>query len=186
MKSKRIHLAANLVLWIGLIAGLLGCVLALLLAEGNPFGLPTDYVPTEAEFIYIGIGMAVVIVVGIILHVIANCCAAREKIRACWAETAEEPVEEIAEEPVEEMVEEIVEEVVEEEPKTRMQVIYANIYDKVKEKTNMTDEQMETAKKVGKVALPVGAACISLAVLAKLGHYRKQAKNRAMFYKWLG
>ncbi len=190
MKSKRIHLAANLVLWIGLIAGLLGCIVALLLAEGNPLGLPTDYVPTQNDFIYIGIGLAAIIVISIILHVIANCCASREKIRACWAEAAveEAPVEEApVEEAVEETVEEeAVEEIAEEEPKTRLQIIYANIYDKVKEKTNLTDEQLEKAKKVGKVALPVGAACVSLAVLAKLGHYRKQAKNRAQFYKWLG
>ncbi|MBQ7336407.1 MAG: hypothetical protein IJW92_08050 [Clostridia bacterium] len=187
MKSKRIRLAAKLILWIGVIAGLLGCVLALLLAMGNPLGIPTDYVPQTLDFIIVAAGLVVVILVSIILHAVANGCEKREQIRACFEAAEAESVveEEVAEEPVEEAVEEVAEtevEAVEEAPKTKLQIVRA----KVMEKTHMTEEQMQKAEKIAKVAVPVGAACIVVGMALKLKGYRKQARMRQTFYKWLG
>ena len=191
MKSKGIRLIARLILWIGVIACLVGTVLALLLAMNNPLGIPTDYVPQTLDFIILGAGLVVVILLSVILFVIANAAEKREQIRACWAAAAaeeaveaeeEEEVAEETEEAVEEETEEVVEEVVEEQPKTKLQVIR----EKLMEKAHISEEQYEKAKKVGKVAVPVGAAVVVLAMVAKLGRYQRQASFRRSFYKWLG
>ena len=51
MKAKGLRIVANLILWIGVVACLLGAVLALLLSNGITFGIATDYVPTTTDFI---------------------------------------------------------------------------------------------------------------------------------------
>ena len=52
---------------------------------------------------------------------------------------------------------------------------------KLPEKINM-----ETVKKVGKVAVPVAAACAVVAMASSNAKYRKQAKHRKQLYRWLG
>lgn len=193
MKAKGLRIVANLILWIGVVACLLGAILALLLSNGITFGIATDYVPTPTDFIILGAALAVFIVVAIILHAIANVKEKRARIAACWEELeatelldeAEESVEEeelLEEEPAE--VEEVVEEeVVEEEaPKTKLQLVK----EKIVEKTPLTEEQLDKAEQIGKVAIPVAGAVAVLAMAVKLGSYRKQARRRRQFYNWLG
>ncbi|MBQ2735221.1 MAG: hypothetical protein IJF33_05250 [Clostridia bacterium] len=59
----------------------------------------------------------------------------------------------------------------------------AGVSSKVKlpEKINM-----ETVKKVGMVAVPIVAACAVVAALSSNSKYKKQAKRRKQFYRWLG
>ncbi len=188
MKSKRIRLTAKLILGIGVVVGLLACVIALLLSMNNPFGFPTNYVPTTMDFVWIGVELATVILVSIILFVIANSCEKREAIRACWNAAEETPVdeEETEEEPEEEASEaEKTEEGVvaaEEAPKTRMQIVR----EKIMEKTGLDEEKLEKATKIGKVAIPVGAAVALIAMGATISSYRKKARYRQSFFRFLG
>jgi len=50
----------------------------------------------------------------------------------------------------------------------------------------VTEEQLEKAEKIGKIAVPVGAACIVLAMAAKLKGYKAGEARRRTFYNWLG
>lgn len=45
---------------------------------------------------------------------------------------------------------------------------------------------METMKKVGMVAVPIVAACAVVAAVSSNAKYKKQAKRRKQFYRWLG
>ena len=199
MKAKGLRIVANLILWIGVVACLLGAVLALLLSNGITFGIATDYVPTTTDFIVLGSALAVFILTAIILHVIANVKETRARIAACWEEletvevseeeldalvAAEDEIleesEELAEQSEEALEEEL--EVEEDAPKSKLQFVK----DKIIEKTPLTEEHLEKAEKVGKVAVPVAGAVAVLAMAVKLGSYRKQAKRRRLFYDWLG
>ena len=191
MKAKGIRVIANLILWVGVIACLGGFILALLLSMGNPIGLPTEYVPDQWCYITLGLVFAVVLIVGIILHVVAGNKEKREQIRACM-EAVEEATVLDAEEEIEEVVEEeIPEEVVaveeteapaEEAPKTKYQIVRETLI----AKTPITEEQLDKAEKVGKVAIPVAAACTVVLMVAKLASYRKGEIRRRTFYNWLG
>lgn len=192
MKSKRIRLTAKLILGIGVVVGLLACVIALLLSMNNPFGFPTNYVPTTMDFVWIGVELAAVILISIILFVAANGCEKREAIRACWQAAEETPVDE---EETEELPEEASEtetedaeaaeegaETAEEAPKTRLQVVR----EKIMEKTGLDEEKLEKATKIGKVAIPVGAAVALIAMGATISSYRKKARYRQNFFRFLG
>ncbi len=208
MKAKGLRLVANLVLCIGVVACLLGLVISLLISNGLIFGLePTDYVPQMMDFIILGIALAVIVLAFIVLQIVANVKAKRERIAACWAEAeaaailaealeAEEAMNALAEEaaleePVvedEEAVEEVeeeaveVEEVVEELPLTKGQIVRQ----KIVENTPITEKQLETATKVGKIAIPVATTCLVIAAATKIGISCQKASNRQKFYKWLG
>ncbi|MBQ8311464.1 MAG: hypothetical protein IJX80_10680 [Clostridia bacterium] len=183
MKAKLLHLIANLFIWIAVIAGLGGFAVALAL------NIYTDYIPEMWHYIAIGAGMGVLILVGIILHIVANVRAKREAIRACWnvvedADVVDAVEEEAIEEALEEAADEAVEETAEEAEteKTKIQIIR----EKIIEKTPLTEEQLAKAEQIGKIAVPVGAACIVLAMAAQLKGYRAGAARRRNFYKWLG
>ena len=188
MKAKGIRVIANLILWVGVIACLGGFILALSLSMDNLFGLPTEYIPETWHYIALGLILALVILVGVILHVVASNKAKREQIRACMESVedasvldAEEEVEEevLAEE---EAAEEAVEVVAEEEPKTKYQIVR----EKIVEKTPITEEQIDKAEKITKVAVPALAVCTVVLMAAKLSSYRKSAARRRTFYDWLG
>ena len=184
MKAKLMHLIAKLFIWIAVIAGLGG------MAAAFALNFYTDYIPELWHYLAIGGGMLVLIIVGIILHIVANARAKREAISECWdvvedvdvmEAVEEEPVEEEA--PVEEAIEEIVEEAPEVIEKTKIQVIR----EKIVEKTPLTEEQLAKVEKVGKVAVPVGIACIAmLAMASKIKGYKAGEARRRDFYNWLG
>ncbi|MBQ9785314.1 MAG: hypothetical protein IJW29_07420 [Clostridia bacterium] len=204
MKPKGIRLLANLILWIGVLAGLLGCIFALLLAQGNPLKVPTEYVPDYVDFIIIGAEIVVVLVIAIILHAVAGRKEKRDRIRACWeageeavaeeaideAEVAEveAPVIEVevedvidAEEPIEEC--EAVETT--EEPKKQNKLLAVRA--KIVEKTPLNEKQVTIAGAAILAAIPVALAGIAYGKKsAKLKAYKKMEKRRKEFYNWLG
>ena len=187
MKAKGIRIVANLILWIGVVACVLGCVLAMLLSMGNPLGLPTDYVPDQWCYIILGIILAATFVIFLILRAVASVKEKRAAIRACW-EAAEEAaieeacVEECCEETCgEECCEEACEETAE-APKSKADAVRKLILDK----TPITEEQLAKAEEVGKIALPIVATAAAIAVVAKVGSNQKKARRRHAFYKWLG
>ncbi len=187
MKAKGLRVFAVLMIFVGIIAG----VVALIAAQGDPMG-------------YVALGLSVVIgvVIACILFAAANNKEKRERIRASMEavedatvlDPIEEPVEEVA---IEEEVSEFgdlpeflpeegeveiepVEEV--ELPKTKYQMVR----DLIVEKTPITNEQIDKAEKIGKVALPVAAAATVVLMAAKLVSYRKQEIRRRTFFDWLG
>ena len=196
MKSKGIRVLANLILCVGVIACLVGFILALMLANGNNvLGLATDYVPGAIDYLALAAILFIVIIVAVILHIVAGNKEKRERIRACMdiVEDASvlDPVEEEIvveeEQPVElpelpevELVEEPVEIV--EEPKTKYQLVR----EKIVELTPITEEQIDKAEKIGKVAIPVAATAAVVLMVAKLANYRKAEVRRRTFFDWIG
>ena len=185
MKAKMVHLIANLFIWIAVIAGLGGLATALAL------NLFTDYIPEMWHFLAIGGGMLLLILIGVLIHVIANARAKREAIRECWDVVEDaDAIDAVEEEAVVEAVEEVEPEVVEETEeiadgslKAKIQAIRV----KIVEKTPLTEEQLEKVEKVGKVAVPVGIACITmLAMASKIKTYKAGEARRRSFYNWLG
>ena len=208
MKPKGIRLLANLILWIGVVLGLAACVFVLLLAQGNPLKIPTEYVPGYIDFIIIGAFVLVILVTAIVLHAVAGRKEKRDRIRAAWegtetpaeaaAEIAEEidPVVEVAdaidaEEPIiaedaEEVAEEAAEEVAE-EPATKKGKIKA-LRAKLTEKVSVNKKKIIIAGVVA-IATAVPAAIAGAVVgkqHAQLKAYKKKEARRKEFYNWLG
>ncbi len=199
MKAKGLRIVANLVLCIGVVASLAGLAVALLISNGL-IGIATDYIPQMIDYIILAAIFGVAFLAFLILHIVANVKAKRERIAACWAEAEaaalleeaeiEEAIDEVEEDAADETVEEecaeeeAVEECTEEEvvTKTKLQIVR----EKILEKTPITEEQLDKAEKIGKVAIPVAGACLVLAVAAKAGSNRKKAARRQKLYKWLG
>jgi hypothetical protein len=101
----------------------------------------------------------------------------------------EEPVAEITLDEVASDLDELVEEIEEEaaaEEARNYHPAYKYVRDKIIEKTPVTEEQMDKAEKIGKVALPVAAAATVVLMAAKLVQYRKQEIRRRTFFDWLG
>lgn len=184
MKPKMIRLLANILLWIAVVAGLGGCALALALS------MFTNYTPEAWHFYAIGGGVALFIVIAIVLHAVANVREKRLAIRECWEAAEEADAAEACADDTAVSCEETEEDsdtteaTAEEEPasKSKLQVVR----EKIVEKTPLTEEQLDTAEKIGKVAVPVGAACVVLLMAAKLKGYKASAARRQTFYKWLG
>ena len=187
MKAKGFRVFAVLFILLGLIVG----VAAFLLIGEMP-----------AKVIAAVLCAAIGIVLGVIFFTVASNKEKREKIRAAM-EAAEEAVEDasildaVEEEPVaeitldevasdlDELVEEIEEEAAAEETRN-YHPAYKYVRDKIIEKTPVTEEQMDKAEKIGKVALPVAAAATVVLMAAKLVQYRKQEIRRRTFFDWLG
>ncbi|MBQ9773220.1 MAG: hypothetical protein IJW30_00980 [Clostridia bacterium] len=201
MKPQGIRLIANLVLWIGVISGLLGCILALLLANGNPLGMPTEYIPDFVDFLYIGSILLITLAVSIALHAYANAKEKRMRIRACWEEAdrlaedaiealpeaveAQDAVEEVADGTAEEVpVMEIAEEAPAEESKKGK---LKGLREKLAKKTKMNDKKLAVLGAVGLALIPVAIAGVACGKMAsKLNAQKKKAERRQEFYKWLG
>lgn len=187
MKAKGLRVFAVLMIFVGIIAG----VVALLAAQDDPMG-----------YLALGLSVAIGIVIACILFAAANNKEKRERIRAAMETVEDATVLDPIEEPVEDVVldEEVSEfgdlpefapeegevelEAVEEVelPKTKYQILR----DKIVEHTPITYEQLDKAEKVGKVAIPVAAAVAVVAMVAKLASYRKQEIRRRTFFDWLG
>ena len=189
MKAKGLRVFAGLIILVGLVAG----VLALILANGDPMGI-----------IALGLSIAVAVVIACVLFAVANNKEKRERIRASMEivedasifDPIEEPVvddiiidEEVSEfgdlpefvpEEETDLILDPVEEV--EVPKTKYQMLR----DLVVEKTPITNEQIDKAEKIGKVAIPVAAAATVVLMAAKLVSYRKSEVRRRTFFDWLG
>ena len=188
MKAKGIRVFAVLFILIGIAVG---SVAAILVDE------------MFTRFILFALCVAIGGVIGAILFAVANAKEKREKIRAAM-EAAEEAVEDASifdpvEEPAPEVaLEEVVSdldelldvpseeeaEVVEEAPKYHP--AYQYVRDKIVEKTPITNEQLDKAEQIGKVAIPVAAAATVVLMAAKLVQYRKQEIRRRTFFDWLG
>ena len=170
MKAKGLRVFAGLLILVGIVAG----VVALILANGDPMGI-----------IALGLSVAIGVVIACILFAIANNKEKRERIRASMEVVEDasifDPIEETVEEDIildevseygdlpefvaeedAELALEPVEEV--EAPKTKYQMLR----DFIIEKTPLTEEQVEKAEKVGKVAIPVAAAATVAAAAAKM------------------
>ena len=192
MKAKGLRVFGGLIILVGIVAG----VAALIFAGGDPMGI-----------VALGLSVAIGVVIACILFAVANNKEKRERIRASMEVVEDasifDPIEEtvvedddaiilddevseygdLPEFAVEEDAEfdlEPVEEV--EAPKTKYQMLR----DFVIEKTPLTEEQVEKAEKVGKVALPVAAAATVVFMVAKLASYRKSEIRRRTFFDWLG
>jgi hypothetical protein len=186
MKAKGLRVFGVLIIFVGIIAG----VVALIAANGDPMGI-----------VALGLSALIGVVIACILFAVANNKEKRERIRASMEavedatvldpvediivdevlEETEPEVEELPEfNPEEDLAVEPVEEV--ELPKTKYQILR----DKIVEKTPITYEQLDKAEKVGKVAIPVAAAATLVLMVAKLASYRKQEIRRRTFFDWLG
>lgn len=188
MKAKGLRVFAGLLILVGIVAG----VVALILANGDPMGI-----------IALGLSVAIGVVIACILFAIANNKEKRERIRASMEVVEDasifDPIEETVEEDIildevseygdlpefvveedAELALEPVEEV--EAPKTKYQMLR----DFIIEKTPLTEEQVEKAEKVGKVAIPVAAVATVVLMVAKLANYRKNEIRRRTFFDWLG
>lgn len=189
MKAKGLRVFAGLIILVGIIAG----VLALIFANGDPMGI-----------IALGLSVAIGVVIACVLFAVANNKEKRERIRASMEVVEDASIFDPIEEPVAEDIiidEEVsefgdlpeflpeeetdlildpVEEV--EVPKTKYQMLR----DFVVEKTPITNEQIDKAEKIGKVAIPVAAAATVVLMAAKLASYRKSEIRRRTFFDWLG
>ena len=190
MKAKGLRVFGVLVILVGIIAG----VVALLLSNGDPMGI-----------VALGLSIAIGVVIACVLFAVANNKEKRERIRASMEavedasifDPIEEPVvveddiiidEEIPEfgdlpefTPAEDtdLVLDPIEEI--ELPKTKYQMLR----DYIVEKTPITNEQIDKAEKVGKVAIPVAAVATVVLMAAKLSSYRKSEIRRRTFFDWL-
>ena len=190
MKAKGLRVFAGLIILVGIIAG----VVALILANGDPMGI-----------VALGLSIAIGVVIACVLFAVANNKEKRERIRASMEavedasifDPIEEPVvveddiiidEEIPEfgdlpefTPAEDtdLVLDPIEEI--ELPKTKYQMLR----DYIVEKTPITNEQIDKAEKVGKVAIPVAAVATVVLMAAKLASYRKSEIRRRTFFDWL-
>ena len=189
MKAKGFRVIAVLFILVGIAAGVVT-------------SLFVDALLTRV--IVIALCAAIGIVLGCIFFAIANNKEKRERIRASMEavedasifDPIEEPVvedivlddvvtefDELPEFAVEEDTDLIVEPIEEiEVPKTKYQVLR----DKIVEKTPITNEQIDKAEKIGKVAIPVAAAATVVLMAAKLASYRKSEIRRRTFFDWLG
>ena len=190
MKAKGLRVFAGLIILVGIVAG----VVALILANGDPMGI-----------VALGLSIAIGVVIACILFAVANNKEKRERIRASMEAVEDasifdtiEEVEPVVEEivlddtvsefgdipefiPEEEVAIEPVEEVVE-LPKTKYQILR----DKIVEHTPITNEQIDKAEKIGKVAIPVAAVATVVLMAAKLASYRKNEVRRRTFFDWIG
>lgn len=193
MKAKGLRVFAVILIFVGIIAG----VVTLIIADGDPLGIPA-----LALSVFIGVALAC------ILFTIANNKEKRERIRASMEVVEDasifDPIEDTVveddiilddevsefgdlpeflpeeEEDVDLMIEPV-EEVVE-APKTKYQILR----DFVVEKTPITNEQIDKAEKIGKVAIPAAAVATVVLMAAKLASYRKSEVRRRTFFDWLG
>ena len=193
MKSTGFRILAVLFILIGVVAGAVAFV-------------STD--ATLEGIIVLVLAVVLGIVISLIFFAIASAKERRERIRASMeiVESASvlDPIEEPAVEDIilddevvtdfEELPDfsvteevELIEEpapVVEEAPK-KYHPAYQFVRDKIVEKTPITNEQIDKAEKIGKVAIPVAAVATVALMAVKLASYRKNEMRRRTFFDWL-
>lgn len=194
MKVKGLRIFAWIMILVGIVAG----VAALIIDNCGLMGI-----------IALGLSVAIGIVIACILFAVANNKEKRERIRASMEAVEEasifDPIEEPVEEPIvvedfdfgDELSEygdvpefgseddtDLIFDPIEDEievPKTKYQMVR----DFVVEKTPITNEQIDKAEKIGKVAIPVAAVATVVLMAAKLSSYRKNEIRRRTFFDWL-
>lgn len=191
MKAKGFRVFAVLFILIGIAAGF---VASLFVDE------------LIARIVVAALCVAIGVVIGAIFFAIANNKEKRERIRASMEAVEDASIfDPIEEEPVVEdivlddtitdfeeipeflpeddsdLIVEPIEEIVE-APKTKYQMLR----DTIVEKTPITNEQIDKAEKIGKIAVPVAAVATVVLMAAKLAGYRKQEIRRRTFFDWLG
>lgn len=193
MKVKGLRIFAWIMILVGIVAGVVALI-------ADNFGL--------MGIIALGLSVAIGIVIACILFTVANNKEKRERIRASMEAVEDasifDPIEESVEDPmvdalvfdddltgygdVPEFIPEedtdLIFDSVEEEvqvPKTKYQMVR----DFVVEKTPITNEQIDKAEKIGKVAIPVAAVATVVLMAAKLSSYRKNEIRRRTFFDWL-
>ncbi len=193
MKSTGFRILAVLFILIGVAAGAVAFVATDAALEG---------------ILALVLSVALGIVISLIFFAIANNKEKRERIRASMevVENASvlDPIEEPAVEDIilddevvtdfEELPDfsateeiELIEEpapIVEEASK-KYHPAYQFVRDKIVEKTPITNEQIDKAEKIGKVAIPVAAVATVALMAAKLASYRKNEMRRRTFFDWL-
>ena len=168
------------------------------------------FVATDAALegiVALVLAVALGIVISLIFFALANNKEKRERIRASMEavedatvlDAIEEPavedivlddeIMEVEELPVIDTAEEIdlIEEPVEvvEEPAKKYHPAYQFVRDKIVEKTPITNEQIDKAEKIGKVAVPVAAVATVALMAARLVSYRRNEARRRTFFDWL-
>ena len=196
MKAKGLRSLAWIIIGIGVVAGVMPLVL-----WGNG----------TMEMIALGLTIAISIVIACVMFAIANHKEKAENFRASMEVVEDASVLDSIEEPVaieEPVMDDIIlddvseygdvpeflpeddtdlifdpieEEEVVEAPKSK----YQQVRDFVVEKTPITNEQIDKAEKIGKVAIPVAAVATVVLMAAKLSSYRKNEIRRRTFFDWL-
>ena len=196
MKAKGLRSLAWIIIGIGVVAGVMPLVL-----WGNG----------TMEMIALGLTIAISIVIACVMFAIANHKENAENFRASMEVVEDASVLDSIEEPVaieEPVMDDIIlddvseygdvpeflpeddtdlifdpieEEEVVEAPKSK----YQQVRDFVVEKTPITNEQIDKAEKIGKVAIPVAAVATVVLMAAKLSSYRKNEIRRRTFFDWL-
>ena len=191
MKSKGFRAFAVCFIAAGVIAGGVGAILA-------------DSMLTRALVFILSVAFGCVI--SAIFFAIANSKERAEKFRASMEVVEDASIFDPIEEPVETIVlddavtdfEEFPEFLPEEDADLLVSPVeeipeapkyhpaYQYVRDKIVEKTPITNDQIDKAEKIGKVAIPVAATAAVVLMAAKLVSYRKQEIRRRTFFDWLG
>ena len=154
MKAKGIRIIANLILIVGTVACLAGCITTLIIANGV-YGQPI-----VAMLIGLGILFAAVVLLSIILHSAATVKAKRDRIRACWA-----VADAVKDEDLEALDKELMSEEVPPEKCDTPAVCYVQDTQKQAVKAPFTGEQLAKAGKVAKIAVPVAAVTLTAVIV---------------------
>lgn len=183
MKAKGLRVFAAIMFLVGIAAG----VVALIVSDATLKGV-----------IALLLSVAIGLVVAIILCAVANNKEKRERIRASMDVVDDasvfDPIENneitiaedipaidnILDEDDDFILDPINEDVVD-APKTKYQIVR----EKIIEHTPLTEEQLDKAEKIGKVAIPVAAAASVVLMAAKLASYQKSERRRRAFFNWI-
>lgn len=175
MKSTRLRIAANLVLFISLFAALVGCGLYSLFCLPSMLNLAFRW-----EYLAItGIGFVVCAIIALILAAASRNAARKEEEEARILEAA--LIAEAEAEALAAAEKEAAAEALCEEKKKNCKL--PKVFCRAKACAKPT---AAVAIEVGKIALPVVAACTITAMVIKAKHRKQKERNRQAFYRWLG
>lgn len=178
MKAKGLRVLAAIMFLVGIVAG----VVALIVADATIKGV-----------IALLLSVAIGLIVAIILCAVANNKEKRERIRASMNMVEDATIldsigsDEIAiaddvpaiDDIIDDDADIIIDDI--DAPKTKYQIVR----EKIIEHTPLTEEHLDKAEKIGKVALPVAAAASVLLMAAKLAGYQKSERRRRAFFNWI-
>ena len=184
MKATGLRVCAAIIFLIGIVAG----VIAFISADAAFTGV-------IALLLFVAIGFAI----ALILCIIANSKENKEKranINAAMNAVEDVTVLDSDEIAIAEDVpaiddifadDEFLLDPIEEEaevdaPKTKYQIVR----EKIIAHTPITEEHLDKAEKIGKVAIPVAAAASVVLMAAKLAGYQKNERRRRAFFDWIG
>ena len=171
LKSVRYRSDAKLILGIGLVlCALASCVYGILLVPS------VKGIKFEWEYVAIIIGAALIfILLSVFFFCKASACARKERREQAMRDNLDCAVE----------------------PEPAGSVLEGAVMIRVPESIDCKKRERATlklpekvdwvkVKKVGKVVVPVAAVCVAVAAVSSNAKYRKQAKRRKQFFRWLG